>query len=75
MKRVTQRQKIETHLTEKGWITSAQAIFMFGCTRLASVIHGLRRRGWDIETVMLPTSDGYGKYARYNNNNFKKDEQ
>ena len=56
------------HLQTYGTITSMEAIDMFGATRLAAIIFILRKRGYEIETLMQTTYDRYGnvcEYAKY----------
>jgi len=69
MDRTTQTNLIVKYMrTHKSGITSMQAIEMYGATRLASIIHSLRRRGYDIATVMEEGKNRYGgrvSYARY----------
>jgi hypothetical protein len=45
-----------------------EAIQSFGATRLSAIIFNLRKRGYDIETVMVDGRDRFGnpmRYARY----------
>ncbi len=49
-------------------ISSMEAIKQFGATRLSAIIFNLRKRGHDIETVMVDGRDRFGnptRYARY----------
>jgi len=55
----TQCGQILAHLREGRAITSLEALQMFGCMRLASRIHDLRERGYDISVTKVHT--GYGK--------------
>jgi hypothetical protein len=44
---------------QKGYsITSLEALNLFGCMRLASRIHDLRERGYDINTCKIKTNTG-----------------
>ena len=71
--------KVKEHLIEIGYITSLEAIQLYGVTRLSSIIFNLRKRGMNIETVMTDFVDKYGdksKYAVYTlmeNNNGKNE--
>lgn len=49
-------------------ISSMDAFEHLGLTRLAAVIFELRKKGYDIETVIVDGKDRYGnrtRYARY----------
>ena len=49
-------------------ISSMEAIQNFGATRLSAIIFNLRKRGYNIETVMVDGRDRFGnqmRYARY----------
>lgn len=49
-------------------ISSMEAIENFGATRLSAIIFDLRKRGYNIETVMVDGRDRFGnqmKFARY----------
>ena len=41
-------------------ITSMEAFENFGATRLSAIIFELKRKGYDIETVMVDGRDRYG---------------
>ena len=60
----TQEQWILGHLEHYGSITALKAILDYNTYRLASVIHRLRKQGYDIATVMEPNGNG-GTHARY----------
>ena len=56
------------HMKEHGSITQMEAIELFGATRLSAIVFNLRRKGHDIETVTMGTTDRYGhavNYAKY----------
>ena len=46
-------------------ITSMEAFENFGATRLSAIIFELKRKGYDIETVMVDGHDRYGNRSRY----------
>lgn len=46
-------------------ISSMDAFEHLGVTRLAAVIFELRKRGYDIETVIVDGKDRYGNRSRY----------
>lgn len=56
-------KKVFSHLMDNKGITPAYAFKHFGCLRLASVIHDLRKKGVPIETKIVKVGDK--TYARY----------
>lgn len=57
-------QWLQTHAS----ISSMEAIQAFGATRLSAIIFNLRKRGYDIDTVMCEGTDKFGnptRFARY----------
>lgn len=49
-------------------ITSVEAFENFGATRLSAIIFELKRKGYNIETVMVDGKDRFGnrcRFARY----------
>ena len=65
---MTQTGEVLRHLREHGSITSNEAWELYGATRLSAIVFNLKRRGHDIETVMVGGIDRYGNavnYARY----------
>jgi len=61
----TQTNEVLKHLKKHRSITSLEAINKFGATRLSSIIFRLRKRGYDIRTVMCNTKTRYGADAAY----------
>lgn len=61
----TQTSEVLKHLKKYRSITSMEAINKFGATRLSSIIFRLRKRGYDIRTVMCNTTTRYGDDAAY----------
>ena len=59
-----QNAKILAHLNEGRSITSLEALNLYGCFRLASRIHDLRKAGIDVK-VGEHTTEGGKKVARY----------
>lgn len=56
------------HLKKRGHITPWTAIEKYGATRLSAIIFILRKRGYDITTIMKNGKDKFGnpcKYADY----------
>lgn len=56
---------VQLHLIENGSITSWEAIQLYGATRLSAIIFNLRKRGMDIETMMVEFTDRYGSKAKF----------
>lgn len=62
---MTKTEAVRRHLKINGSITSWQAIQMYGETRLSAVIHNLREKGWDIESVWKEGKDRNGNDSRW----------
>lgn len=66
---LSQKDAVITHLKEYGSITSNEAIYKYGATRLSGIIHTLRHKdGYKIYTKTLISKNRYGhnsKYAKY----------
>lgn len=61
---MSQKAKILKHLMGSKSLSPLQALGLFGCYRLASRIHDLKRDGHQIETIIK--SDDQGRtYASY----------
>lgn len=54
----TKTEKILKHLQKRKKITSLDAIELYGCTRLASVIFNLKGRGHEIITHIVQDKNG-----------------
>ena len=62
--KMSQSQKILKHLSSGRSLSPLQALGLFGCYRLASRIHDLKRTGHPIETIIK--NDDQGRtYASY----------
>lgn len=64
----TQCERIIDYITEFGSITSLDAMKNFGCMRLASRIHDLKRQGYHIVKKTETAKNQYGEpisYTRY----------
>lgn len=61
----TKTDKVKDHLLQYGTITTWQAIQQYKATRLSDIILRLRRRGYNIVTIMKETDAGerYGVYV------------
>lgn len=58
-------QMVLNHLEKYGYITSLEAIEKYSATRLSAIIFNLRKRGYNIETIMLPFTDRFGTKSHY----------
>lgn len=63
MKTKTATREILEALQKKEVLTSIDAFHRWGITRLASVVHNLRKAGHEIKTETI--ASGRTKYARY----------
>lgn len=65
--KITQKQAVLNHLKTKGPITPLVALNTYGCFRLASIIHRLKKEvgeeGYYIESV--PTNNGGKTFSTY----------
>ena len=52
-------------LKSRAGITSMEAFENFGATRLSAIIFELKRKGYNIETVMVDGRDRYGNRSRF----------
>lgn len=59
------QQQILAHLKQGNTITQAEAIDLYKCYRLSSVINRLRSIGHDIVTHDKPNQGSKGIHARY----------
>ncbi len=60
---MTQKENIKQHLLKGKPITQLQALDLYGCMRLAPVIHKLRNEDMSIKTVDVPhNGSSYAKY-------------
>jgi len=61
---MSQAQVVLNHLTNNRKLTSIEAIGLYGITRLAAVVHNIKKSGVDVDTTM---KDGVNKtqYAEY----------
>jgi len=67
-KKLTQKQKVLRHLQQIGALTPVQAFFDYSIMRLAAIVFDLKEDGYDIETIMLKSTNKFGEpvsYAQY----------
>ena len=55
---------IENHLLRGESITGLSALDLYGVYRLSSVINRMRKRGFEVETIMVNKNDGTS-FAKY----------
>ena len=63
-----QRLAVMNHMKTHNGITSAEAYELYGCTRLAAVLHDLREMGYSIDTIDVKGKNRFGTpvvYGRY----------
>lgn len=63
-----QTNAILNHLKSGKSITNKEAFELYGATRLSSIIHSLRRKGYPIHTLMVDGTTRFGdstKYGKY----------
>ena len=63
-----QHTQVLAHLKNRGSITSMDAFSDYHITRLSSIIYNLRKRGYEIHTIMIDGKSALGascKYAKY----------
>lgn len=64
----TQINDVLNHLQEQGSITSIDAFYDYGASRLSAIIYVLRNRGYIIDTIIEKGKTRYNrpcKWARY----------
>lgn len=62
---MTKTQAVLEWLQTNASISSMEAINNFGATRLSAIIFNLRKRGHNIETVMVEGRDRFGNHMRF----------
>lgn len=68
MEKRTQEQMVLDHLQTFGYITSIEAIYNYGITRLSARIFNLRKDGHKIKTDYVTSKNKYGEavtFAKY----------
>lgn len=68
--------EIKNHLEKRGYITSMQAIELYGATRLSSIIYELRNKyNMNIETERRISVNRYGNTVSYGFYKLKEDKK
>lgn len=65
---MSQNCMILNHLEQRGGITQAEAVELYGCYRLSARISDLKRMGHSIDREMISVKNRYGdttRVARY----------
>lgn len=68
MTKQTQNKTVLEHMQRDGFITSWQAIQLYGITRLSGRIYDLREKGYKIKSTTQPCRNRFGNtcnVARY----------
>lgn len=68
MKKVSQDERVLAHLSTRDGITSMEAFYLYGITRLSAVIYRLRKRGYNIAGRDEAATNRYGDivyFTRY----------
>lgn len=60
-KRLSQRARVEAALLQQGQLSAHTATYQMGITRLAAIVHRLKKEGWTIDT----RGEGAGMLATY----------
>lgn len=60
MEKMNQTKAIKNFLLAGNTLTSREAYDLFGCTRLAAVVHRLKKAGLNIKTVWQTGNTRYG---------------
>lgn len=58
---MSQEEKVLKYIAKHGSITTLDAFMDLGIARLASRVHGLRQKGHDIESEMIPVTNRFGE--------------
>ena len=73
LKPASQNEKILSYLKTHDHITSMQAMYYFGCTRLAARIKDLERMGYRFKKETIVSHNRYGDVTRFTG--YKLDEE
>jgi hypothetical protein len=65
MRKASQCDRILAYIKENGSITPLEAIREFGCMRLASRMTDLKRRGYDVKSIMETSTNKNGETVRF----------
>lgn len=59
----TQENAVLEHLKQQKSITPIEALQQYGCFRLASIIHKLKKKGYEIQTEIIKQDEkNFAKY-------------
>lgn len=68
MKRISQKDRVLSHMRDYGCISSWEAFTDYGIMRLSAVIFNLKKEGHNITSETINTKNRYGHpthYSRY----------
>ena len=72
---MNKHSQVLAHLQKRGSITSWEAIQEYGATRLSAIIFDLKKKGYNIQTIMMESTDRNGETSRYARYILKNSEQ
>tara|TARA_R110000803_G_scaffold210829_1_gene284064 strand:+ start:8179 stop:8391 length:213 start_codon:yes stop_codon:yes gene_type:complete len=58
---MSQLSDVLEYMQTKGSITSMDAIEMFGATRMSAIIYDIKKKGYNVESPLIPVKNRYGK--------------
>ena len=68
----TQREMVMYHLQKDSYITSIEAFRDYGITRISSIIHNLRKEGYEIVSIPITTTNRFGNSVVYSKYQYSK---
>ena len=71
--KMTQEKAVLLHFLNKGSLTQAQAVRLYGCYRLSARVLEYRKMGYNIETHYKTSKNRFGYYSTYANYVLVKD--
>lgn len=63
--RLSQKEKILTHLKRKGFITDVEAYNLYATRRLGARVWDLRAEGYNIRTERVTKKNRFGQYTTF----------
>jgi len=65
MNKKTKIELVKEHLVTHGFISTWDAIKLYGATRLSDIVYCLKKRGYLIETQLTNGKDRFGNSSNY----------
>jgi hypothetical protein len=69
---MSQLSDVLEYMQTKGSITSMDAIEMFGATRMSAIIYDIKKKGYEIDSPLIPVKNRYGKTVYVSNYSLEK---